>query len=143
MIIIFSSSGSGSCDSLNVIPRYRKKSTEVGKLNPSLYQEFSDSSSSFSSFGDIQLSHTWIGPSYDQLKIRILKIKNISEEFYRAGLYVRYQSNNRSKDQELISFFSDYNASRQQLNLLIFSLVHNMEKIGHTSAMPLSLRWRQ
>ena len=69
-----------------------KRMKEFGTLNPSLYKDTSHgSSSSGSSFGDIHLSSTWIGSNYDQLKIRILKVKNIPEEYYRAGLYLRYE----------------------------------------------------
>ena len=86
------SSGSGSLDSVSTVqgPKMRRKTREVGRLNPDLYRKMSLSSSSGSSgFGDIRLSYTWIGKQYDQLKIRILKIKNIPVEYYRAGLYIR------------------------------------------------------
>ena len=64
---------------------------KFGRLNPDLYRKMSHSSSSnISGFGDIRLSYSWIGQTYDQLKIRILKIKNIPVEYYRAGLYIRY-----------------------------------------------------
>ena len=88
------SSGSGSLDSVSMVtmgPKMRRRTREVGRLNPDLYRKMSLSSSSGSSgFGDIRLSYTWIGKQYDQLKIRILKIKNIPVEYYRAGLYIRY-----------------------------------------------------
>lgn len=86
------SSGSGSLDSVSMVqgPKMRRRTREVGRLNPDLYRKMSLSSSSGSSgFGDIRLSYTWIGHQYDQLKIRILKIKNIPVEYYRAGLYIR------------------------------------------------------
>ena len=61
-----------------------------GTLNPNLYKDVSNESSTHgSSFGDIHLSHTWIGSDYGQLKIRLLKLKNILEEYHRAGLYFR------------------------------------------------------
>ena len=88
------SSGSGSLDSLSMVqgPRVRRKTKEVGRLNPDLYRKMSlSSSSNTSGFGDIRLSYTWIGQKYDQLKIRIIKIKNIPVEYYRAGLYIRYR----------------------------------------------------
>ena len=87
------SSGSDSLDSVSMVqgPRMRRRVREVGRLNPDLYRKMSHSSSSNTSgFGDIRLSFTWIGQKYDQLKIRILKIKNIPVEYYRAGLYIRY-----------------------------------------------------
>ena len=87
------SSGSDSLDSVSMVqgPRMRRRVREVGRLNPDLYRRMSHSSSSNTSgFGDIRLSYTWIGEKYDQLKIRILKIKNIPVEYYRAGLYIRY-----------------------------------------------------
>ena len=87
------SSGSGSLDSVSMVtmgPKMRRRTREVGRLNPDLYRKMSLYSSSGSSgFGDIRLSYTWIGKQYDQLKIRILKIKNIPVEYYRAGLYIR------------------------------------------------------
>ena len=87
------SSGSDSLDSVSMAqgPRMRRRVREVGRINPDLYRKMSHSSSSNTSgFGDIRLSFTWIGQKYDQLKIRILKIKNIPVEYYRAGLYIRY-----------------------------------------------------
>ena len=39
--------------------------------------------------GDLYLSYSWLGPGEDQLKIRIVKMKNIPEELHRAGLYIR------------------------------------------------------
>ena len=93
------SSGSGSLDSLSMMqgPRMRRRTREVGRLNPDLYRKMSlSSSSNTSAFGDIRLSYTWIGQKYDQLKIRILKIKNIPVEYYRAGLYIRYRSSVRA-----------------------------------------------
>ena len=87
------SSGSDSLDSVSMVqgPRMRRRVREVGRLNPDLYRKMSHSSSSnISGFGDIRLSYSWIGQTYDQLKIRILKIKNIPVEYYRAGLYIRY-----------------------------------------------------
>ena len=90
------SSGSNSPDSVSMGQgsRMRQRTREVGRLNPDLYRRMSISSSSTSSgsgFGDIRLSYTWIGQKYDQLKIRIIKIKNISVQYYRAGLYLRYE----------------------------------------------------
>ena len=82
------SSGSDSLDSVSMVQR---RVREVGRINPDLYRKMSHSSSSNTSgFGDIRLSYSWIGQTYDQLKIRILKIKNIPVEYYRAGLYIRY-----------------------------------------------------
>ena len=86
------SSGSDSLDSLSMVqgPRMRRRVREVGRLNPDLYRRMSHSSSgNTSGFGDIRLSYTWIGQKYDQLKIRILKVKNIPVEYYRAGIYIR------------------------------------------------------
>ena len=85
------SSGSGS-ESFEFLPKQiAKKPKDFGKLNPNLYRQMSNSTSSNSaSFGDLHLSYVWMGADYDQLKIRILKMKNIPEEFYRAGLYIRY-----------------------------------------------------
>ena len=74
--------------------RIKRRTGEVGRLNPELYRRKSLSSSSTTSgsgFGDIRLSYTWIGQKYDQLKIRIIKIKNIPVLYYRAGLYMRYK----------------------------------------------------
>ena len=87
------SSGSDSLDSVSMAqgPRMRRRVREVGRINPDLYRKMSHTSSfNTSGFGDIRLSFTWIGQKYDQLKIRILKIKNIPVEYYRAGLYIRY-----------------------------------------------------
>ena len=87
------SSGSDSLDSVSMVqgPRMRRRVREVGRINPDLYRKMSHTSSfNTSGFGDIRLSFTWIGQKYDQLKIRILKIKNIPVEYYRAGLYIRY-----------------------------------------------------
>ena len=86
------SSGSDSLDSLSMVqgPRMRRRVREVGRINPDLYRRMSHSSSgNTSGFGDIRLSYTWIGQKYDQLKIRILKVKNIPVEYYRAGIYIR------------------------------------------------------
>ena len=86
------SSGSDSLDSLSMVqgPRMRRRVREVGRLNPDLYRRMSHSSSgNTTGFGDIRLSYTWIGQKYDQLKIRILKVKNIPVEYYRAGIYIR------------------------------------------------------
>ena len=70
--------------------KYPKSVNSFGTLNPNLYKDVSNESSTHgSSFGDIHLSHTWIGSDYGQLKIRLLKLKNIPEEYYRAGLYFR------------------------------------------------------
>ena len=90
------SSGSNSPDSKSMGQgsRVKRRTGEVGRLNPELYRRKSLSSSSTTSgsgFGDIRLSYTWIGQKYDQLKIRIIKIKNIPVQYYRAGLYMRYR----------------------------------------------------
>ena len=57
------------------------------------FQSTDGSSSSLAAslvpFGELYLSHCWIGIFSDQLKIRIVKMKNISEEYRRAELYVR------------------------------------------------------
>ena len=90
------SSGSDSLDSISLIqgPRMgRRRAKEVGRLNPNLYRRMSNSSTSNTSgFGDINISYAWIGQKYDQLKIRILKVKNIPVEYYRTGLYLRLKN---------------------------------------------------
>ena len=90
------SSGSDSLDSISLIqgPRMgRRRAKEVGRLNPDLYRRMSNSSTSNTSgFGDINISYAWIGQKYDQLKIRILKVKNIPVEYYRTGLYLRLKN---------------------------------------------------
>ena len=66
----------------------------MGRLDPALYRgPATSSTSSFATLplGSVHLSYTWIGEHYDQLKIRILKVKNILEEYSRAGLYFRWE----------------------------------------------------
>ena len=79
----------------------------MGRLNPALYRgPATSSSSSFASppLGSVHLSYTWIGEHYDQLKIRILKVKNILEEYSRAGLYFRWEQRGNFN---LMSTFND------------------------------------
>ena len=68
----------------------------MGKINPSLYKKNPDNSSSssfyISSFGNLYLSYCRIGTESDQSKIRIIRIKNVPDQFCRAGLFVRLQS---------------------------------------------------
>ena len=70
----------------------RTKQENQGRLNPALYCDTA-SSSSFTAppLGWVHLSCNWRGPQQDQLNIRIIKIKNILEEFYGTGLYFRWQ----------------------------------------------------
>ena len=44
------------------------------------------------------MSFAWIGTDRDQLKVRVLKMKNLPRDLYRAGLYIRsVSSSNNSK----------------------------------------------
>lgn len=84
------SSDSESLESIGKMKKNYKSVNSIGTLNPNLYKDVSNESSTHgSAFGDIHLSHTWIGSDYNQLRIRLLKLKNIPEEYHRAGLYFR------------------------------------------------------
>ena len=98
----------------------------MGRLNPALYRgPATSSSSSFNTppLGSVHLSYTWIGEHYDQLKIRILKVKNILEEYSRAGLYFRWE---QSGNFNLMSTFND------QLSSLFVHILVNISDLFQT-----------
>ena len=139
------SSGSGSLDSLSMMqgPRMRRRTREVGRLNPDLYRKMSlSSSSNTSAFGDIRLSYTWIGQKYDQLKIRILKIKNIPVEYYRAGLYIRCRFSVRTKTPLIydFSFLQGFNVFLRRQSHHLFSPAPSMGRRKDITMMILSSR---
>ena len=110
----------------------------MGRLNPALYRgPATSSSSSFASppLGSVHLSYTWIGEHYDQLKIRILKVKNILEEYSRAGLYFRWE---QSGNFNLMSTFNDQ-LSSLFVHILLTMDTMNSQDVLKTIAQPLFL----
>ena len=59
------------------------------KKNPDC---LSSSRVSISLYVNLNLSDCWIGTESDQLKIRIISIKNVPDQFRRNGLFVRLKS---------------------------------------------------
>ena len=109
----------------------------MGRLNPALYRgPATSSSSSFASppLGSVHLSYTWIGEHYDQLKIRILKVKNILEEYSRAGLYFRWE---QSGNFNLMSTFNDQLSSLFVHFLIITFLIYiRLQCVSPTAQSP-------
>ena len=88
------------------IPESRSCHSEIGRLDPSLYQNYpvskkthgryeinvhfqNDSTSAESWCGKLSISHSWCGIFSEQVNVRIVKMKNIPEKYDRAGLYIR------------------------------------------------------
>ena len=108
----------------------------MGRLNPALYRgPATSSSASFASppLGSVHLSYTWIGEHYDQLKIRILKVKNILEEYSRAGLYFRWE---QSGNFNLMSTFNDQLSSRFVHILVTFLIYIRLQCVSPTAQSP-------
>ena len=108
----------------------------MGRLNPALYRgPATSSSASFNTppLGSVHLSYTWIGEHYDQLKIRILKVKNILEEYSRAGLYFRWE---QSGNFNLMSTFNDQLSSLFVHILVTFLIYFRLQCVSPTAQSP-------
>ena len=73
--------------------------TEFGSLNPRLYKKCQSSPSCSSSvfnpiFGNIHLSYLWT--SSNNLKINLIRIKNIPGKFCSAGLFLRWEMSTKT-----------------------------------------------